>query len=203
MLPMPVRLKFTKTGSLQFISHLDLNRTMKNVMIRAKMPIHYTEGFNPHPKMTFALPLSIGAESVCELLDFKLDAEVSYEEIKERMNCALPPEMRVLEAYEPMAKFSDIHYAEYEIGTSEFFSVDVLEQDAIVVMKRTKSGTKESDIKPLIYSWERISEGIRCVLCADSARFLNPEYLASLLGLNDYTILRKRVLISDGVTEFR
>ena len=81
MLPTPIRIKFTKTGALQFISHLDLNRTMKTVMIRAKIPIHYSEGFNPHPKMVFALPLSIGAESVCELLDIKIDLEMTSYEI--------------------------------------------------------------------------------------------------------------------------
>ena len=77
MLPKQIRIKFTKVGSLQFISHLDLNRTMTTVMIRAKIPIYYSEGFNPHPKMVFALPLSIGAESVCELLDIKIVEDIS------------------------------------------------------------------------------------------------------------------------------
>lgn len=144
MLPRSVRLKFTKTGSLQFISHLDLNRTMKTVMIRAKIPIHYTEGFNPHPKMVFALPLSIGAESVCELLDIKVDKELCDDEIVRRLNLSLPSEMRVLEAYTPETKFTDIRYAEYEICSEEPMDVSPLSSDSIIVMKRTKSGTKEA-----------------------------------------------------------
>ena len=88
---------------------------MKTVMIRAKIPIHYSEGFNPHPKMVFALPLSIGAESVCELLDIKIDLEMTSYEIISRLNGALPPEMRVLEAYIPETKFTDIKFAEYDI----------------------------------------------------------------------------------------
>ena len=203
MLSGAVRIKFTKTGSLQFISHLDLNRTMKTVMLRAKVPIKYSEGFNPHPKMVFALPLSIGAESVCELLDFKLDREMSEEELASRLNNALPPEMRVIDAYSPDTKFTAIKYAEYEILTDEEFDIAYLEKDAITVMKRSKSGTKETDIKPLIFSFEKIDGGIKCVLSADSAEYLNPEYIATVLGLCDYSIMRKRVLLSDGITEFR
>ncbi len=203
MLPAPVRVKFTKVGSLQFISHLDLNRTMKTVLVRAKIPIRYTEGFNPHPKMAFALPLSIGAESVCELLDFKIDEPLSFEEIRNRMNEALPPEMRVLEVYEPTTKFTDIAYAEYALESASPFSTEPLERDRLVVTKRTKSGEKEVDIKPLIGFWEKTGNRLTCRLCADSTRFLNPEALASALSLSDYTVMRKRLLLSDCETEFR
>lgn len=203
MLPRQVRVKFTKVGALQFISHLDLNRTMKTVMIRAKIPIHYSEGFNPHPKMVFALPLSIGAESVCELLDFKIDEELTDKEIKKRLNNALPSEMQVIEAYQPSSKFTDIAYAEYEIGTCESFDIEKLDEDTIVVTKRTKSGEKECDIKPLIKSYSKTDNGIVCVLSASPDDYLNPEYIAGILGLKDYTIMRKRVLRKDGVSEFR
>ncbi len=203
MLPRSVRLKFTKTGSLQFISHLDLNRTMKTVMIRAKIPIHYTEGFNPHPKMVFALPLSIGAESICELLDIKVDEELSDDEIVIRLNASLPSEMRMLEAYTPETKFTDIRYAAYEICSEEPMDLTLLLQNEILVMKRTKSGTKECDIKPLIKSWNRIDGGLSCVLSADSTDYLNPEHIASLFHLKDYSIMRRKVLLSDGITEFR
>ena len=174
MLPRQVRVKFTKTGALQFISHLDLNRTMKTVMIRAKIPIHYSEGFNPHPKMVFALPLSIGAESVCELLDFKVDEELTDREIKKRLNNALPPEMQVIEAYQPSSKFTDIAYAEYEIGASKQIDTGKLDAEEIVVMKRTKSGEKECDIKPLIKSWSKNENGIICILSASPDDYLNP-----------------------------
>ena len=176
---------------------------MKTVMIRAKIPIHYSEGFNPHPKMVFALPLSIGAESVCELLDIKIDLEMTSYEIISRLNGALPPEMRVLEAYIPETKFTDIKFAEYDITADAPVDCTPLDAESVFVMKRTKTGEKECDIKPMINRYEPIPGGIRCVLSATSTDYLNPEYIASVLGFTDYSIMRRRVLISDGVTEFR
>ncbi len=203
MLSDAVRIKFSKVGSLQFISHLDLNRTMKTVMIRAGVPIKYSEGFNPHPKMVFALPLSIGAESVTELLDFKITRSMSKEELITRLNNAFPPEMRVLDAYKPESKFVSIRYAEYELENDEDFSVAPLEQDEIVLLKRTKSGEKMTDIKPMIHSYKKEENKLTCVLSASPDQYLNPDYVAKVLGITDCTILRKRVLLDDGVTEFR
>lgn len=172
-------------------------------MIRAKIPIHYSEGFNPHPKMVFALPLSIGAESTCELLDIRLDREMTSNEVISQLNAALPPEMQVLDAYIPTTKFTDIAFAEYDITTDEPIDRSPLAADSVVIMKRTKSGEKECDIKPMIASNLPISGGIRCVLSATSTDYLNPEYIATVLGLREYSIMRRRVLISDGQTEFR
>ncbi|MBE6581920.1 MAG: DUF2344 domain-containing protein [Ruminococcaceae bacterium] len=203
MLSEAVRIKFSKVGSLQFISHLDLNRTMKTVMIRAGIPIKYSEGFNPHPKMVFALPLSIGAESVTELLDFKITRPMSKEELITRLNNAFPPEMRVLDAYQPDSKFVSIRYAEYELENDEDFSLAPLEQDEIVLLKRTKSGEKLTDIKPMIHSYKKEGNKLTCVLSASPDQYLNPDYIAKVLGIADCTILRKRVLLDDGVTEFR
>lgn len=203
MLSEAVRIKFSKVGSLQFISHLDLNRTMKTVMIRAGIPIKYSEGFNPHPKMVFALPLSVGAESITELLDFKITRPMSKAELTERLNNAFPPEMRVLDAYQPDSKFVSIKYAEYELENDEDFSLEPLEQDEIVLLKRTKSGEKLTDIKPMIHSYKKEGNKLTCVLSASPDQYLNPDYIAKVLGINDCTILRKRVLLDDGVTEFR
>ena len=69
-----VRIKFSKVGDLMFISHLDLARTMQKIILRSGIDIWYSEGFNPQPKMVFALPLPTGAESVCELLDITLNS---------------------------------------------------------------------------------------------------------------------------------
>lgn len=203
MLSGPVRVRFTKVGSLQFISHLDLNRTMKTVMIRAGIPIKYSEGFNPHPKMVFALPLSIGTESVCELLDFKITVPMEEAELMQRLNHAFPPEMRVLAAYTPTAKFTDIRYAEYHLESDTDFSGEPLAADTILMMKRTKSGEKECNIKPMIHSYQKDGQALTCVLSASPSDYLNPEYVAKLLGIPDCTILRTRVLLADGRTEFR
>ena len=64
-----LRIKFTKTGALQYISHLDLHRTFSRLLVRLGVPIWYSEGFTPHPRLVFATPLSVGAESLCEYVD--------------------------------------------------------------------------------------------------------------------------------------
>ena len=203
MLSSSVRVKFSKVGSLQFISHLDLNRTMKTVMIRAGIPIKYSEGFNPHPKMVFALPLSVGTESVTEYLDFKITKTMSEKELADRLNSAFPPEMRVLEVYEPDSKFTDIKYAEYVLENDADFSLDSFKAESIVVLKKTKSGEKDTDIKPMIKSYKKENNKLVCVLSAAPDSYLNPDYIAKLIGITDCTVVRTRVLLSDGVTEFK
>ena len=203
MLSSGVRVKFTKVGSLQFISHLDLNRTMKTVMIRAGVPIKYSEGFNPHPKMVFALPLSVGTESVTEYLDFKITRPMTEKELTERLNFAFPPEMRVLSAYEPSTKFTDIKYAEYVLESESDFSTAPLDAESIVVLKKTKSGEKDTDIKPLIRSYKKEGNTLTVVLSAAPDSYLNPDYICKLLNVPDCTVMRTRVLLSDGVTEFK
>ncbi|MBO4770784.1 MAG: DUF2344 domain-containing protein [Clostridia bacterium] len=198
---MPVRVKFIKIDELQFISHLDLGRTMKSVMIRAGIPVHYTEGFNPHPKIVFALPLSVGAESVCEYMDFRTDREMDYTEIKDRLNAALPPQLRVLEAYEPVDEVSEICLAEYRITSDTPADFSPLSASTIVVHKRTKKGYIDTDIKPMIKYYSVDGDSITAVLSASPAEFLNPEYIAGILSLTNYTILRTRVFTSRG--EFR
>ena len=86
------RILFYKTGIAKYISHLDLMRTMQRCFIRAGVSIKHTEGFNPHPYMAFALPLSVGCESVCELMDFRLhdDDAVKLDELPGRLNPAMP-----------------------------------------------------------------------------------------------------------------
>ena len=92
-------MKFKKVGSLQYISHLDLVRTMHKIIIRSKLPLWYTEGFNPKPKMIFAAPLSIGTESVCEFMDVRLIDDIPAEEAMARLNSNMTDEMQVIEAY--------------------------------------------------------------------------------------------------------
>ena len=99
--PRTVRLKFIKVGSLQYISHLDLQRTFNRVIVRACLPIWYTKGFNPHAKLVFSTPLSIGAQSVYEFLDIRIDREMSCEMIMERLNSELTEELKIVDAYVP------------------------------------------------------------------------------------------------------
>ena len=102
-------------GALQYISHLDLVRTMTRVIARAQRPIKYTEGFHPIPHLVFSAPLPVGAQSPREFLDIEVLSEVDTEEVKARLNEGLPAELSVGEVYYATTKFKEITAAEYEI----------------------------------------------------------------------------------------
>ena len=110
-----LRVKFMKVGSLQYISHLDLVRTMMKIITRAKLPLWYTEGFNPKPKIVFAAPLSIGIESMCEYMDIKLIDDMPPEEVMRRMNENMTDEMQVLDAYYTEEKLTELAWLTYHI----------------------------------------------------------------------------------------
>ena len=191
--PRTIRLKFIKIGSLQYISHLDLQRTFNRVIVRACLPIWYTKGFNPHAKLVFSTPLSIGAQSVYEFLDIRIDREMSCEMIMERLNSELTEELKIVEAYVPERDFADVKWASYEINikgkgvkkdTPEL--IDQRLKAPIFMTKKTKSGEKEIDITELIHeiSCENVGENLRilCTLSASSTEYLNPELLVSGLA---------------------
>ncbi len=224
--PRAVRIKFEKVGKLQYISHLDLNRTFSHALVRARIPVWYTMGFNPHTKMTFATPLSVGSESICEYMDIKIVKDMPLEDIRSSLAQNFAEGLNIVDVYFPETKFGDIAWSEYEMrlrvpGADEALAKkinELFEKDEIVVVKHTKSGEKETDIKPHILRFEANFEKdetvIRTTLCCDKQNFLNPEYLMKVikneLGLFDgdptkegYSILRKEVYLSDGVTSFR
>ena len=217
-----VRVKFSKVGSLKFISHLDLARTMRSAFLRAKLPIWYTLGFNPHPKMVFSLPLSVGTASKCEFMDFMLTEKLPYDEVVSRLNAAFPAELRAIEAYEPTTRFCDIKNAEYLITIgSPRVSPDVareipkLFEGEVLITKTTKAGTKEIDISPLcsiVSSEYKDGEIDVCaVLSCGENSFVNPKYVIEhivskypdLLDGGDYSVCREKVFADGGETEFR
>ena len=224
--PITLRVKFYKIGKLQYISHLDLVRTMMKIIVRSKLPLWYTEGFNPKPKIVFASPLSIGTESRCEFMDIRLTERISPEEAMARLNANLTDEMQVIEAYYPEMKLTELKWLRYRIEITSDNMEDGIEkrvndlfaEEALPVMKKGKSGIREVDIKPLIkmahaeYSDGKLS--VDCILSADSAEFLNPEHVVKLLrerlGITAddnllswcYTIMRNSAYRAD-MSEFR
>ena len=220
--PKNIRIKFLKTGSLQYISHLDLHRLINRALVRAGIPIWYTQGFNPHAKMVFALPLPVGVESVCEYLDVKIDKYIPNDDVKELLNKQLTEELRVIEVYDPTTKFADISKADYRILLDSISASPELTEKIneffaggpILMTKKTKSGEKEIDISALIHSLkaEYCTEAgnikINATLTAGSES-LSPEFIMAALrkyeilptvSLKDesYSIMRLRVLSSDG-----
>ena len=217
--PLTVRLKFRKVGSLQYISHLDLQRTFMRVIVRACLPVWYTKGFNPHAKLVFSTPLSVGAQSVCEYLDLRIDREMSCEEIKERLNRELTDELYITDAYIPKRDFSEIAWATYDIemctaGADTQMAENIqklLTTSPVNLVKKTKAGEKEIDIVPMINEIKTSCDGnikISCTLSASSTEYLNPEMLITAmkqhLGVMSgdpskewYTIMRTELLKAD------
>ncbi len=212
--PIVLRVKFKKVGRLQYISHLDLVRTMMKIIVRAGLPLKYTEGFNPKPKLTFAAPLSIGVESLAEFMDIRLTEKIDTDEALWRLNANMTDEMQARSAYYPESKLTDLKWLGYDISIySKALSADLanaatkmLSSDSLPVLKKTKSGEATVDIKPLINSASvDYSEGVlkvRCILSADSSSFLNPEYVVKLLRDN-CGILTSPDLLSEHYSIFR
>ena len=155
------RLLFEKKGNAIWISHLDLMRVFQRSFKRAGLPLTHSRGFNPRPSVSIALPLSVGVESACELLDFDLDGyEVSCEEMRDRLNETLVSGVKVLEVYEEARKLKHLAYLdcvvtlEYDNGAPEADAVaELFRRETLFVEKKTKSnGIQDQDILPMIRS---------------------------------------------------
>ena len=197
--PVTVRVIFQKKGNLQFFSHLDLQRTWQRVLVRASIPMWYTQGFNPHSKIVFGVPLPVGTESVCEMVDLRLDREISCREIRDQLNAEVTDEMQVVEVYPAETKYTDVAWASYEITlqtaglpASPEDAADLIRsafdpsKGALMMTKRSKSGEKDVDILPMIRSLEVSCEAgqpicIKAMLAAGCQENLNPEYLIEAL----------------------
>lgn len=187
-----VRLRFSKTGQAKYISHLDTNRVFSRALARAKINLWYTQGFNPRPYMSFSLPLSLGVESYCENVDLRILDNLTDEEIKERMNNALPLGIRIVDVYEDFMDCHDIVYSDY-VYKFEFKDnetalekiIAVLESDEILAQKKAKQGKrrilKETDIKQFIVKYNASIRDNNIVLniwlLAGPDKNLNPTLL--------------------------
>ncbi len=182
-----VRIWFSKCGTAKYISHLDLNRCMARAFHRAKLPIWYTEGFNPHAFVTFALPLSLGVEGRRESMDIRLLEDVPKEELISRLNNGLPTDIRVYDVTEPQMKPGKITYADYEIHynaqdrdvhTLAEQLNHLLQQDEILVQKKAKSGERTVNLQGCFGVYELTEEQevvvLRITLPAGSVENINP-----------------------------
>lgn len=154
------RLLFEKTGKAVWISHLDLMRLFQRAFQRAGLSLTHTHGFNPRPSVSIALPMSVGVESGCELLDFALDGEtVPCEEIRDRLNAALVPGVRILDVYADGKKLKNLAWLdcclslEYDRGVPPEAAgslTALFSQPSLIVEKKGKNGVSEQDLIPLL-----------------------------------------------------
>lgn len=168
---MRIIVKFEKRDEACYISHLDTQRLFQRAFRRADIPLAYSQGFNPHPIMSFASALSLGFSSGAEWLDVRLNERVSCGEFIERVNSSLPPCVRALEAVAAPEGYpaltSVLSAAEYlvvaeaderALGELEA-ALSVLLSNPIIVQKKTKGGIKSIDIRPMVYRASVISMG--------------------------------------------
>lgn len=169
-----VRVFYEKTGMAKFISHLDTVHLFTRAIKRAKIQIWFTEGFNPHAFLTFAMPLSLGVESYCETVDIRLMQEEDLDELTDRLNNALPPDVHISKIALPKFSPQEITWADYKIifnGADENLASRanaVLSSDEITVMKKVKQGKakveKEVSIKDKILKFSVDTENENPIL---------------------------------------
>jgi len=196
-----IRIFFSKTNRAKYISHLDLYRAFGRSLKRSGLPLWITEGFNPHIYTTFALPLSLGIEGLCESVDLRLTESVEFDEIVNRLNAVMPEGLQILRAGFPVRNANDISLARYRVrgaggdlavltALDAFFA-----QEQIEIVKKSKSKTQTMDVKPLL-SWEAGGEERTLTLPAGNALSINPWNV--LQGFEGLELARTEILCSDG-----
>ena len=222
---MKIRVKFAKEGAMKFIGHLDIMRYFQRAIRRAGIDVAYSEGFSPHMIMSFANPLGVGLTSEGEYFDLMLKSDAcTSQELIDKLNAVMVEGMRVLNVVQvPEEKASKamslveaadyiVRFREPEIlGTDwkdEFTTF--MKQTSVIVIKKTKKGEKEMDIRPLVYGWHFEEDGIFMQVSSGSSDNLRPELVieafarAYELPVDEFSLLihRKEVYADRGDHDF-
>ncbi len=216
-----VRIWFSKTGREKYISHLDMYRGFLKAVRRARIPLWYTEGFNTHPYITFALPLPIMQESEREAVDIRIEGDMTNEEVKEKLSAVMTPGIKILGVCLPFNDAKEIMYAQYSVEvefedeqTAQSFyysATEILNQEELFAEKTGKKGRKkvikQVNIIPMIFKkdFEINGNKVCCdfILSAGNEKNLNPTLLMETISkeLEIYpvseNIVRKKLLIKD------
>lgn len=179
-------LRYKRGESIKYVSHLDFVRVFGRALRRAELPIAYSEGFNPHPLLTFALPLSVGYTSECELMEFVLEEELLEKEIKERLQKAMPTGIEIAEVSMGKTRMKKLDNALYIVKAENLPDdlSDFLSLDSILIEKKTKSGIKETDIRGDIKKLSINDGHLEMLLSAGSRANLKPEVV--IRAMNKY-----------------
>lgn len=187
---MKVRIKFSKEGPVRLIGHLDIMRYFQKAIRRAGIDIAYSTGFSPHQIMSFASPLSVGHESCGEYFDVELNSITDTEDIKMRLNQTMAEgiqilQVAVLDETEGNAMAS-VAAADYLISFRDSVSLPddwkekltaFYEKDKIPVIKKTKKGEREIDLKETIYQLEIREDQVYMLLDAGSGSNMKPGFV--------------------------
>lgn len=202
-----VRIFYTKTGRMKFVSHLDMNRLMSRIIMRANIPVWYTEGFNRRIYINYAVPLSLGFEGLYEVMDIRLTEEgYPLEELLSRLNGVSVPGLVFTRAAEPVLPTKEIAFAAYRLkfDTAEPLSslAEFLGRESIITQKRDKrGGTKDVDIAPMLKSFEISGDTITLIIAAGNNANLNPSLVISTFfeqtGLSPVFFSTERFMLYD------
>lgn len=200
-------LRYEKGEEAKYISHLDFLRAITRTMRRAEIPVKYSEGFNPHMKLSFALALPLGTTSITELMELELKEDMSPELLLQKLNAASLMGIKFIEAGISPDKslFKKIAYAKYRVTPdkpiTESELSDFLNRESIITMKKTKSGTRPTDIKADIASLKVVDSHIEMILSAGNDANLKPETVIAAMseffpnkGISDYDSVRVGIL---------
>ena len=164
---MRIRITFIKAGALRYTGHLDLHRVWERAARRAALPLAYSQGFHPQPKMNMAAALPLGFSSRCEVLDMRLERDISLEDLPARLNGTLPPGLQVVDVQQvderAPALQTQVRSAEYQVTLTEPMDPPELQQriDSLTESKtlpRERRG-KMYDLRPLIEGLDLIGDG--------------------------------------------
>ena len=205
-----IRLKFRKKGLSIYYSQLDLQRVMARALKKSGLPVWYSQGFNPHIYMTFTLPLSLGHESECESVDFRLNEEMAEADILKALEGTLPQGIELVSAQAPDYDARSIMFAKYDItlyGENEKIKNAISEYEKLeqaIVTKVTKKGQKDINLKELITDIRIIGEKdgevtFNAMYPAGTPLNINPQLLLDFLKENygveviDAFVIRKNL----------
>lgn len=211
-----VRVLLAKKGRAKYTSHLDMQRCMMRAVRRAGIELWYTEGFNPHPYVTFALPLPLGVESEGEPVDIRLEGDMTNEQVRDRLNATMPEGITVVSVDDAVRKPADISFASYcielygEEGLAQKIS-DALACGNLPAEKLGKAGrkkvSKQINVAELMgeYTVEDCGESIviNIILAAGSQKNASPfillDAVSGVIGekLEYRKITRKAILLAN------
>lgn len=202
-----VRIFYTKTGRMKFVSHLDMNRLMSRIIMRADLPVWYTEGFNRRIYINYAVPLSLGFEGLYEIMDIRLTEEdYPFDELLSRLNGVSVPGLVFTRAADPVLPTKEIAFAAYRL---QFDSADCLtrlsdflKSESIITQKRDKrGGTKAVDIAPMLKGFEISGNTVTLITAAGNNASLNPSLVISTFfeqaGLSPVFFSTERFMLYD------
>lgn len=163
-----LRLLFVKEGRAVYISHLDLLRTFQRVFLRQGLVLRHSQGFHPHPILSFALPLSVGQASDCEILDFEVNGDMDGSGLADALNRFLPEGVRALECYVPTRPVRELAALRcrvdmiYDSGVPEGAAERIrglFTGESVVIQKRTKrKAMADIDIRPMLHELAIVEE---------------------------------------------